>query len=76
LQVLERAVYERRAAITVPDTGETVWMDFHQIVLACSSALNGAADGDAWIAIHGASQDEYAAKQLSMLHACLHPVDT
>ena len=49
---------------------QTVFLDFHQLVLACHAAMNGAADTCATrIALRGTSEDEFAKKALELFRA-------
>jgi hypothetical protein len=72
LRALERATYERRAAIVL-DTGETVWMDYSTLLRALSAAINGADTRDAYVARYGTSQDEFCGKVLAMFRATQNP---
>jgi hypothetical protein len=76
LKKLELAVYERRAMLRL-DTGAQVWLDWNQAMHGCHNLLTGVNSSEAFAIEHcTACDNEWIWKNVEMLRAVTHPIDT
>jgi hypothetical protein len=64
-------VYERRCALLL-DTGETVYLEWSQVMRGCCDVVAQIDSPGAFAVLHCQhTPDEFAAKNIAMLRACI-----